>query len=156
MRVILSNGEQAGVMPTQKAIALAMENELDLVEIAPTATPPVCKIMDYGKFKYEESKRERLARKKLHIAQLKELAFRPKIEEHDYQVKLRHAKEFLEEKSKLRVMMRFRGREIAHMELGEKVIQRLILDLSDVGKVEQEPKLEGKRIVLLFSPKGKK
>src|SRR3972149_3807450 len=140
-------------MTSQKAIALAKEKGLDLVEIAPMAVPPVCKIMDFGKFKYEESKKERLSRKKLHIAQLKELTFRPKIEEHDYQVKLRHAKEFLEERSKLRAIMRFRGREIAHIDIGEKVIQRLISDLADVAKVEQEPKLEGKRMVLLFSPK---
>jgi translation initiation factor IF-3 len=156
VRVVLSNGEQLGVMPTKDAITLAGEKSLDLVEIAPTAIPPVCKIMDYGKYKYEESKKERQARKKLHTSHLKELTFRPKIEEHDYQVKLRHAREFLEAKSKLRATMRFRGREITHMELGEKIIKRFIEDLSDLAVVEQNPKREGKRIVLLLSPKSKK
>ena len=156
MRVVLADGEQLGVMLTKEAIALAREKGLDLVEISPTAVPPVCKVMDYGKFKYEESKKQRQARKKLHTSHLKEITFRPKIEEHDYQVKLRHAREFLEARSKLRATMRFRGRELAHIELGEKIINRFIKDLSDLASVEQHPKREGRRIVFLLSPKSKK
>ena len=128
---------------------------LDLVEISPNAEPPVCKILDYGKHKYEQQKKAAEARKKQKVIDTKEIKIRPTIEEHDYQVKLRNARRFLEEGDKVKVTLRFRGREMAHLDLGMEVLRRFKKELSDIGKVETEPKLEGKQAMMLMGPAGK-
>lgn len=152
VRVIDAEGSQLGVMPTEKALELADEQGLDLVEVSPTARPPVCRITDFGKFKYEKSKREREARKKQHTIQVKEVKFRPKTEEHDYQFKKRHAEEFLSKGYKVKITMMFRGRELDHRELGMKMLERLQADLEDVGSVERAPVFEGRLIVMYMAP----
>ena len=144
--------DQLGVMQTQEAQKLADEAGLDLVEVSPTARPPVCRIMDFGKFKYEESKKERASKKKQHSSQIKEVKFRPKTEEHDYQFKKRHAEEFLEKHHKLKVTMMFRGREMDHRERGADLLRRLIEDLSHVGAVERDPRFEGRLMIMYMSP----
>jgi translation initiation factor IF-3 len=159
IRVIDAEGEQLGVMETDKALALAEEQGLDLVEVSPTARPPVCRIMDYGKYKYEQSKRQREAKKKQHTIQVKEVKFRPKTEEHDYQFKKRHAEEFLEKGYKVKITMMFRGRELDHRELGMKMLERLEGDLEHVGAVERPAAFEGRLIVMYMAPtfgKGKR
>lgn len=153
MRVIGADGTQIGVISNREALRMAKEQGLDLVEVDPRARPPVCRIMDYGKFKYEESKREKAARKKQHIFRIKEIKMRPRIERHDYDVKLKHAREFLSSKSKVKVTVRFKGRERAHPELGEKVLAQIAQDLSDVAVVEQRPKMEGRNLISVLSPK---
>jgi translation initiation factor IF-3 len=152
VRVIDEEGNQLGVMATEKALELADEQGLDLVEVSPTARPPVCRITDFGKFKYERSKRQREARKKQHTIQVKEVKFRPKTEEHDYQFKKRHAEEFLEKGYKVKVTMVFRGRELDHRELGMRMLQRLQEDLEPVGAVERPPAFEGRLIVMYMAP----
>jgi translation initiation factor IF-3 len=152
VRVIDEEGNQLGVMATEKALELADEQGLDLVEVSPTARPPVCRITDFGKFKYERSKRQREARKKQHTIQVKEVKFRPKTEEHDYQFKKRHAEEFLEKGYKVKVTMVFRGRELDHRELGMRMLQRLQDDLEHVGTVERPPVFEGRLIVMYMAP----
>jgi len=152
VRVINEEGEQLGVMATQDAQRLADEAGLDLVEVSPTARPPVCRIMDFGKFKYEQSKKQRASKKKQHSAQIKEVKFRPKTEEHDYQFKKRHAEEFLEKHHKVKVTMMFRGREMDHRERGELLLRRLVEDLGHVGTVEREPRFEGRLMVMYMSP----
>lgn len=154
VRLIDTTGEQIGIVPTREALRMALEKGFDLVEISPTAKPPVCKIMDYGKYKYELNKKAKSARKKQHIIQMKEMRLRPKIEEHDYQFKLKHIQEFLEKGSKVKVFVEFRGREMAHQELGHKIIQRLEEDLKDLGIIEQKAKMEGRNLSLTFMPKG--
>ena len=154
VRLIDTTGEQIGIVPTREALRMALEKGFDLVEISPTAKPPVCKIMDYGKFKYELNKKAKSAKKKQHIIQMKEMRLRPKIEEHDYQFKLKHIQEFLEEGNKVKVFVEFRGREMAHQELGHKIIQRLEEDLKDLGIIEQKAKMEGRNLSLTFMPKG--
>ena len=154
VRLIDTTGEQIGIVPTREALRMALEKGFDLVEISPTAKPPVCKIMDYGKYKYELNKKAKSARKKQHIIQMKEMRLRPKIEEHDYQFKLKHIREFLEKGSKVKVFVEFRGREMAHQELGHKIIQRLEEDLKDLGIIEQKAKMEGRNLSLTFMPKG--
>lgn len=154
VRLIDTTGEQIGVVPTREALRMAIEKGFDLVEISPTAKPPVCKIMDYGKYKYELNKKAKNAKKKQHIIQMKEMRLRPKIEEHDYQFKLKHIQEFLKEGNKVKVFVEFRGREMAHQELGHKIIQRLEEDLKDVGIIEQKAKMEGRNLSLTFMPKG--
>lgn len=154
VRLIDTTGEQIGVVPTREALRMAIEKGFDLVEISPTAKPPVCKIMDYGKYKYELNKKAKSAKKKQHIIQMKEMRLRPKIEEHDYQFKLKHIQEFLKEGNKVKVFVEFRGREMAHQELGHKIIQRLEGDLKDVGIIEQKAKMEGRNLSLTFMPKG--
>jgi len=139
-------------MQTQEAQALADEAGLDLVEVSPTARPPVCRIMDFGKFKYEEAKKERASKKKQHSSQIKEVKFRPKTEEHDYQFKKRHAEEFLEKHHKLKVTMMFRGREMDHRERGAELLRRLVVDLAHVGTVEREPRFEGRLMIMYISP----
>lgn len=126
---------------------------MDLVEVAPQATPPVCRIMEYGKYKYEQSKREALARKKQTVIVIKEIKFRPKTDEHDYQFKLKHIMRFLEEKNKVKVVMRFRGREVMHMDKGLEMLNRVRDDLKDLAAVEAEPKAEGRTMVMMLSPK---
>jgi translation initiation factor IF-3 len=140
-----------GVMPTREAIHLAFESGLDLVEIAAAADPPVCKILDLGKFKYEIQKKKNEARKKQRIIEVKEIKMRPGIDEHDYQVKLRNMRRFLEEGDKVKVTIRFRGRELVHQDLGLKVLDRVREELEDLGKVEQMPKIEGRQMVMVLA-----
>ena len=153
VRVIGANGDQLGVLPVDEALALAEERGLDLVEVAPTARPPVVKIMDYGKFKFEEAKAARAAKKKQHVIHLKEIKVRPGIEEHDFEFKSRHAREFLLEGNKVKVTMMYRGRQLAHVELGRAVLDRFAGGLNDIGKVEQDAKLEGRNMVMVLAPK---
>jgi len=154
VRVIGDDGSQIGILTTREAIAMAQSKGLDLVEVAPTARPPVCKIMDYGKFKYEQNRAAKAAKKKQHQMQLKEVKMRPKIEDHDYDFKLKHAREFLAQRDKVKFTITFRGREMAHQELGYKVIEQVLQDLSDVAIVEQSPRAEGRTVSLVLSPKA--
>lgn len=153
VRVIGDDGEQVGVLATREALALAQSKGLDLVEVSPTARPPVCRIMDYGKFKYEQNRRARKAKKKQHQTQLKEIKMRPKIEEHDYMFKVNHAREFLEERDKVKVTVTFRGREIAHQDLGHKLIQKVIAALGEVALVETPPRSEGRTLFTVLMPR---
>ncbi len=155
VRLIGLDGEQLGVVRTSEALSLAEENDVDLVEIAPNATPPVCKLMDYGKFKYQEQKRQAEARAKQKTIQVKEVKFRPGTDEGDYQVKLRNLKRFLEEGDKAKVTLRFRGREMAHQELGMRVLERVRDDLGELAQVESMPKLEGRQMVMVLAPRKK-
>jgi translation initiation factor IF-3 len=155
VRVIGADGEQVGVMPTNKALELAEEADLDLVEIAPDAKPPVCRVMDYGKFLFEISKKKHAAKKKQKVIHVKEIKFRPGTEEQDYQIKLRNLIKFLTGGDKAKVTLRFRGREMAHMELGQKLLKRVEQDLDEYGTVEQFPKMEGRQMVMVLAPKKK-
>ena len=142
-----------GVVPTKQALQIAEESELDLVEVAPQADPPVCRVMDYGKFLFEESKKRHAARRKQKQIQVKELKFRPTTEEADYQVKLRKLMEFLLEGDKAKVTLRFRGREMMHQDLGMKLLKRVEADLAELSVVEQFPKMEGRMMVMVLAPK---
>ena len=153
VRVITADGEQLGVLPIEEALAAALERGLDLVEVAPTARPPVVKIMDYGKFKFEEAKAARAAKKKQHIILLKEVKYRPGIDDHDFDFKTRHAREFLGDGNKVKVTMMYRGRQMAHLELGKAVLDRVALALADIGKVESDAKLEGRNMTMVLAPK---
>lgn len=150
------NGEAIGILPTSEALRLAEQHDVDLVEIAPTAQPPVCRLMDYGKFKYEEQKKSHEARLKQKQIQIKEVKFRPATDEGDYQIKLRNLKRFLEDGDKAKVTLRFRGREITHQELGLRLLERVKADLDEHGMVEQMPKLEGRQMIMVIAPKRKK
>ena len=141
-------------MATRDAISMAAEKGLDLVEVSPQARPPVCKIMDYGKYKYELSKKAKGAKRKQRFLQLKEMRFRPKTEEHDYAFKMRHVREFLAQGSKVKFLVAFKGRERAHMEFGYKILDKLKADLSEVGEPAPRPRMEGRMLTLLFVPKG--
>ena len=149
------NGEQLGVVSLPSAMRMAEEAEVDLVEIAPTAKPPVCRLMDYGKFKYQESKKRHEAKLKQKQIQVKEIKFRPGTDEGDYQIKLRNLIRFLEEGDKAKVTLRFRGREMAHQEFGVKLLERVRADLDPYAVVEQFPKLEGRQMIMVLSPKKK-
>ncbi|PRX37964.1 translation initiation factor IF-3 [Meinhardsimonia xiamenensis] len=140
------------MVPPQKALALAQQVGLDLVEISPNATPPVCKIMDFGKFKYEQQKREAEARKKQKTIEVKEVKFRPNTDKHDYEVKMRNVKRFLEHGDKVKVTLRFRGREMAHQDLGRQLLERVAADVEGLGKVENMPKMEGRQMVMMIGP----
>ena len=153
VRVIGHDGGQLGIMEVDKAMALAEEHGLDLVEVAPTARPPVVRVMDFGKFKFEQAKQARIAKKKQHIIQLKEVKYRPGIDEHDFATKTRHARRFLDEKNKVKVTLMFRGRQIAHPELGVAVVERVATELADVAKIESAAKMEGKQLTMILSPK---
>ena len=142
-----------GILDLDAALAAAQEQGLDLVEVAPTARPPVVRIMDYGKFKFEQAKMARQAKKKQHVIHLKEVKFRPGIEEHDFATKVRHARAFLAEGNKVKVTLMFRGRQIAHPELGRVVVQRVAQDLADVSKIETDAKFEGKFMTMILAPK---
>ncbi len=155
VRVISTDGEQLGILPIERAMEIAEEQGLDLVEVAPMARPPVCRIMDYGKFKYEEQRQAREARKKQHHVQLKEVKMRPGIEDHDFDFKVRHAKKFLEEGNKVKLTMMFRGRQMAHPEFGRKVLDRVFQELQDVSKIEAHPMLEGRSMVMVLAPTAK-
>lgn len=156
VRVIGDDGSQVGILPVREALAMAQSKGLDLVEVSPTARPPVCRIMDYGKFKYEQNRRARKAKKNQHQMQLKEVKMRPKIEDHDYNFKLQHAREFLEARDKVKFTVTFRGREIAHQDLGHKIIQAVIQDLQDVALVESPPRSEGRTLTMTLMPKAAK
>jgi len=153
VRLIDSEGKQVGVLPIGEAREIASEADLDLVEISPNAEPPVCRVMDYGKFRFEESKKLQTARKKQKQIQVKEIKFRPGTDIGDYKIKLRKLVEFLEEGDRVKVTLRFRGREMAHQELGMELLQRVKADLEPYGAVEQEPKMEGRLMVMVLAPK---
>lgn len=153
MRVIGADGSQVGVISIAAANRLAEEAELDLVEIAPTAVPPVCRVMDYGKFKYRESKKQHEARLKQKQIVVKEVKFRPGTDEGDYKIKLRNLTRFLEEGDKAKITLRFRGREMAHQEFGIRLLERVKTDLLELAVVEQFPKMEGRQLVMVLSPK---
>ena len=152
VRVVGADGEMAGVMSISQAIALADESGLDLVEVSPNAAPPVCKILDYGKYKYELQKKANEAKKKQKIVEVKEVKLRPTIEEHDFQVKLRNARRFLDAGNKVKFTLRFRGREMSHIELGIAVLKRYQDDLADIAKTELEPKKEGRQVMMVMGP----
>ena len=154
--MIGDDGQQVGVLTTREALAMAQSQGLDLVEVSPTARPPVCRIMDYGKFKYEQNRRARKAKKNQHQMQLKEIKLRPKIEDHDYTFKMQHAREFLEERDKVKVTVTFRGREMAHQEIGHRLIQKFIATLADVATVESSPRTEGRTLSAVLMPKPPK
>lgn len=153
VRVISHTGEQLGVLPVDEALSRAQEQGLDLVEVAPLARPPVVKIMDYGKFKFEQAKAARAAKKKQHVIHLKEVKYRPGIDDHDFEFKTRHAREFLAGGNKVKVTMMYRGRQMAHVELGRDVLDRVAAELKDVCKIEQDPKLEGRNMTMVLAPK---
>ncbi|MBL4803705.1 MAG: translation initiation factor IF-3 [Alphaproteobacteria bacterium] len=156
VRLVDEDGEMQGVMSVAKAVALAEEAGLDLVEVSPNASPPVCKILDYGKYKYEQQKKAAEARKKQKTVDVKEVKIRPGIEEHDYQVKMRNARKFLSNGDKVKVTMRFRGREMAHQDIGMDLLKRMIEELDDVGKVDLAPKMEGRQIIMVLSADSQK
>jgi translation initiation factor IF-3 len=153
VRLISEKGEQVGVVSRNEALAMAQEVGLDLVEVSPNADPPVCKIIDYGKLKYETQKKKNEARKKQKIIEVKEIKMRPGIDQHDYDVKMRSIHRFLDEGDKVKVTLRFRGREMVHQELGVKVLERVRDDLTTVAKVEQFPKMEGRQMTMVMAPK---
>ena len=153
VRCIDPDGNQLGIIDTRDAIEKAGDFGLDLVEVQPNADPPVCKILDYGKFKYEAQKRANEARKKQKTIEVKEIKFRPNIDEHDYQVKMRNVSKFLAAGDKVKVTLRFRGREMAHQELGAKVLARVREETEEVAKVEAMPKLEGRQMVMVIAPR---
>jgi translation initiation factor IF-3 len=150
--VISPDGEQVGIIPIERAMEIAEEQGLDLVEVAPLARPPVCRIMDYGKFKYEEQRQAREARKRQHHVQIKEVKMRPGIEDHDFDFKTRHARRFLEEGNKVKLTMMFRGRQMAHPEIGRQVLDRVSEMLSDVAKVEASPTMEARAMTMVLAP----
>ncbi|MDP1645460.1 MAG: translation initiation factor IF-3 [Thiobacillus sp.] len=155
IRLVGVEGEPLGIVKIYDALRQAEEADLDLVEIAPTAQPPVCKIMDYGKFKYQESKKQHEAKLKQKQVQIKEIKFRPGTDEGDYQIKLRNLIKFLEEGDKTKITLRFRGREMAHQEIGMNQLKRVAADLAELAVVEQFPKMEGRQLVMMLAPKKK-
>ena len=155
MRLIDAEGNQVGILSIEQALQAADEAELDLVEVSPNADPPVCRIMDFGKYKFEQSKKQHEAKKKQKQIQVKEVKFRPGTDEGDYQVKLRNLIRFLSDGDKTKVTLRFRGREMAHQELGSKLLTRVEEDLAEYGVVEQRPKMEGRQMVMVLSPQRK-
>ncbi|MEW5880942.1 MAG: translation initiation factor IF-3 [Pseudomonadota bacterium] len=156
VRLVGVDGEPLGIVKLAEALRLAEEKDVDLVEIAPNAVPPVCRLMDYGKFKYQEQKKAHEARLKQKVIEVKEIKFRPATDDHDYQTKVRKLQEFLQEGDKAKVTMRFRGREMAHQELGLKLLERVRNDLEAISQVEAMPKLEGRQMVMVLAPKKKK
>ena len=155
IRLIGAEGENVGVVTPRRALEMAEEVGLDLVEISPNAAPPVCKIMDYGKYKYEQQKRESEARKKQKIIEVKEVKFRPGTDTHDYDVKMRNVLKFLEGGDKVKITLRFRGREMAHQNLGRELLERIAEDVKDVGRIENMPKMEGRQMIMIIGPGAK-
>ena len=147
---------QHGIYPVEEALAMAQRQELDLVEIAPDAEPPVCKIMDYGKYRYEQQKKEKEQRKRQHQIQLKEIRFRPRTDTHDFNFKAKHAREFLEEGNKVRAYVQFRGRDIIYTDQGMEMLRRFIEELQDVAKIDQPPRMEGRRMTTILAPQKTK
>lgn len=152
VRIIDEEGEQLGIMEIDEARSAAEERGLDLVEVAPNARPPVCKIMDYGRYKYEQSKKDKLAKKKQHQVTVKEMKFRPKIDDHDYEYKVEHVREFLEKGDKVKLTVMFRGREMMHKEFGEAILDRVWKDVEDISEVEQVPKTDGRNMTMVLTP----
>lgn len=150
------DGVQIGIVPTAEAIRMAMDAEVDLVEVAPNAVPPVCRLMDYGKFRYQEQKRAQEIKSKQKVVQVKEVKFRPATDENDFQTKLRAVKRFLGNGDKAKITLRYRGREMAHQDIGMQVLNRLRDELSEVAQVEQMPKLEGRQMIMVLAPRSKK
>ena len=153
VRVIGAEGDQLGILPRNEAIEMAKEAGLDLVEVAAASDPPVCRIMDYGKFKYEQQKKKADAKKRQSVIQIKEIKVRPKTDDHDYETKLRHIRRFLEDGDRCKVTVFFRGREIIHKDRGIAILERMVQDLADVAKLEQEPRAEGRTLQMLLVPK---
>jgi translation initiation factor IF-3 len=153
VRVINDEGEQLGILSLDEALRVAREASLDLVEVAPEAEPPVCRVMDFGRYKYQQSKKSAESRKKATVIEIKEVKFRPKTGEHDYQFKLRNIQKFLAEKNKVKVSLMFRGREIAHADLGLALLERVLRDVGEAGQPEQMPKLEGRNMIMVLGPK---
>ncbi|MDU2065554.1 MAG: translation initiation factor IF-3 [Sporomusaceae bacterium] len=153
VRVVSSTGDQLGIMLTREAVRLASEQQLDLVEVAPTAKPPVCRIMDFGKFKYEQQKRDKETKKKQKTVTVKEVKLRPGIEDHDFEVKLKNAQRFLADGDKVKVTIMFRGRELSHPELGRQLLVKMAGILKETVNVERDPKLEGKNMIMILAPK---
>ena len=153
VQLIDDTGQNRGVMPFFDAMRIAEDAGLDLVEISPNATPPVCKILDYGKFKYQEQKKAAEARKRQKVVEIKEIRMRPSIDDHDYDVKMRSMKRFFDDGDKVKVTLRFRGRELSHQELGWQVLQRVKSDTEPVAKVEAEPRMEGRQMVMVLAPR---
>jgi translation initiation factor IF-3 len=153
LRVIAPDGSQMGIIDLETALASAEAQGLDLVEVAPLARPPVVRIMDYGKFKFDQAKQARQAKKKQHVIQLKEVKYRPGIDDHDFDTKTRHARRFLGEGNKVKVTMMFRGRQVAHPELGKDVLDRVAAELADLSKIEADAKLEGRNMTMILAPK---
>ena len=151
--MIDEEGAQLGVLDPRQALAMAEEKGLDLVEVAPTAQPPVCRIMDYGKYLYQQNKKAQEAKKNQKVIQVKEVKFRPKIDEHDYEFKKKHIIRFLKEENKVKATVMFRGREVTHSEIGQQILQRLLQEISDVAAVERLPKLEGYSMTMILTPK---
>jgi len=156
VRVVGANGDALGIMPLDEAKRIAYDDDLDLVEISPNADPPVCKVMDYGKYQFEQSKKLAQARKNQKQIQIKEIKFRPGTDEGDYQVKMKSLVKFLNEGDKTKITLRYRGREMAHKELGMDVLKRIEKDLEELATVEQFPKMEGRQMVMVLAPKKKK
>lgn len=153
VRVVDADGEMVGVITKEEGMEMAFEVGLDLVEVSPNADPPVCKILDYGKFKYEEQKKKNEARKKQNVIEIKEIKMRPGIDIHDYDVKLRNARRFIDEGDKVKLTIRFRGREMSHQELGGNLLKRIQTDMDEIAKVEQHPRLEGRQMIMLIAPR---
>ncbi len=151
--MVSDDGEQVGIIPVRQALEIALEKGLDLVEVAPSAQPPVCRLMDYGKFKFEQNKRDKEARKKQKIISIKEVKMRPNIEDHDFEVKLKNARKFLSGGDKVKLTIMFRGREITHADLGEKLSLKFVNELTDISSVEKNPKVEGRNMVTILVPK---
>lgn len=158
MRVIDDNGEQLGIMPPQQALVIAKQKDLDLVEVSPTATPPVCRILDFGRYQYQEQKRAREAKKHQKTTELKEIKFRPKVDEHDYQFKKKHIERFLGDGDKVKATIFFRGREMAHPDIGRRILQRLVEELGELATQETVPRMEGNTMHTILSRRvaGKK
>ncbi len=154
VRLVGADGEMAGVVSIKEALVLAEEAGLDLVEVSPNAAPPVCKILDFGKYKYEQQKKASEARKKQKVTDVKEVKIRPGIEKHDYEVKMRNARKFLGNGDKVKVTMRFRGREMAHQDIGLNLLKKMQEELADIGKIDLHPKLEGRQMIMVMSALG--
>lgn len=154
VRLVGAEGEQIGIKPIREALQMAADLNLDLVNVAPQAKPPVCRIMDYGKFRYEQQKKEKEARKNQKIVDIKEVWFRSNIEEHDYQTKLRNVVKFLKDGDKVKCSVRFRGREIAHADIGQKILERVKVEVAEISSIERQPKLEGRSMIMILAPKA--
>ena len=155
MRLISGDGEQLGIVSLKEAMSMAEEQDVDLVEISPTAKPPVCKLMDFGKYKYEQSKKRDEAKKKQKQVQIKEIKFRPGTDDGDYNIKMRKVREFLAEGDKVKITLRFRGREMAHQQIGAQLLERVKADVAEDAQIESFPKLEGRQMVMMLAPKKK-
>lgn len=153
MRLIDTDGKQIGIVDKSEAIEIAMNRGMDLVELSPDAAPPVCKIMDYGKYKYQQSKKEKITKKKQHVINVKEIRLRPKIEDHDFNFKTNHARKFLEKGNKVKASVLFRGREMTHKEFAKTLLERMAAELDDIAKIDREPLMEGRMMIMYLTKK---